>query len=102
MCWLWGNKGYITFEFWLSCALPTWISERDLDKYILEVVFAQQYILRKGLEVFGDKAEKATSSELQQIHDMEVYQPMDAAKLTKKERMEALSALMFIIEKSNG
>ena len=30
------------------------------------------------------------------IHDMGTYQPMDATKLSQKEKGEALSSLMFI------
>ena len=33
---------------------------------------------------------------------MGTYPPMDVTKLTKKERMEALSSLMFTTEKSDG
>ena len=48
----------------------------------------------------GDRAAEATTKELKQIHDMGTYQPLDATKLTKKERMEALSSLLFITEKT--
>ena len=33
---------------------------------------------------------------------MGTYQPLDATKLTKKERMEALSSLLFMTEKRDG
>ena len=65
------------------------------------VVFAQQYNLIKMLELFRDKVEKATFSELRQMHDMEVYQSMNAVKITKKERMKVLSVLMFVTKKSD-
>ena len=54
------------------------------------------------MELFGDRAEVATAKELQQIHDFGTYVPQDAKELSRTERMKALSALMFIVEKRNG
>jgi hypothetical protein len=78
------------------------LTEAQVESHIMGVVFAQQYTLKKGLEKFGDRAAEATTKELKQIHDMGTYQPLDATKLTKKERMEALSSLLFITEKKDG
>ena len=52
--------------------------------------------------MFGDRAEAATTKELQQIHDFGTYVPQDAKELSRAERMKALLALMFIVEKRNG
>ena len=54
------------------------MDDSSLDEYLLEVVLVQQYNLRKGLELFGDRAEEATKNELQQIHDFGTYIPMNA------------------------
>ena len=56
---------------------------RTMDKVdtkvkILGVIMIQQYNLRKGLELYGDKAEAATVKELSQIHEMGKYVPSDA------------------------
>ena len=64
----------------------------------VDVIFTQMSA-KKGLKKFGDWAAEATTKELKQIHDMGTYQPLDATKLTRKERMEALSSLLFITEK---
>ena len=58
--------------------------------------------MKKGLELFVDRAEAATTKELQQIHDFGTYVPQDAKSLSREERMKALSALMFIFENRNG
>ena len=62
----------------------------------------QQYNLRKGLELFGDKAELETVKELSQIHEMGTYVPLDAGGLTAEQKAKALSSLMFIVEKRDG
>ena len=61
-----------------------------------------QYNLRKGLELFGDKAEAATVKELSQIHEMGTYVPLDSGKLTAEQKAKALSSLLFIVEKRDG
>ena len=48
------------------------------------------------------KAEEATTEELQAIHDMGTYEPLDASKLTREDKRDALESLLFITEKKNG
>ena len=57
-------------------------SDFDVDEHILGVIMAQQYSLRKGIELFGKRAEVAAVDELSQIHHMATYTPMDHTKLT--------------------
>ena len=40
--------------------------------------------------------------ELQQIHDMGTYEPLDASELSRAERLKALSSFLFIVEKRDG
>ena len=63
---------------------------------------ASHFSLKKGIALFGDKAEKATTKELQAIHIMCAYEPLDASKLTRQERRDALESLLFITEKKDG
>ena len=63
---------------------------------------AQQFSLKKGVELFGDKAEAATVKELTQIHNMDTYTPLFSHDLTKTQRDKALSALFFLTEKRDG
>ena len=46
------------------------------------VILVQQYYLKNGLELFGDRAEAATTKELHQIHDFGTCVPHDAKVLT--------------------
>ena len=52
--------------------------------------------------MFGEHAEEATTTELQQIHDFGTYIPQDAKLLSREEQSKALSALIVIAEKQNG
>ena len=61
------------------------------------MILVQQYNLNKGLDLFGERAEEATTKELQQIHDFGTYIPQDEEFLSREERSKALSALMFIV-----
>ena len=54
------------------------------------------------MELFGNRAEVATTKELQQIRDFGTYVPQDAKLLSRAEQLDGLSALMFIVEKRNG
>ena len=91
-------QGVINLNLGEKPTLPP-LMEAQVEDHIMGVVFAQQYTLKKGPKKIGDRAEEATTKELKQTHDMGTYQPLDATKLTKKERMEALSSLLFITEK---
>ena len=42
------------------------------------------------------------SKEITQLRNMYTYEPVNPKKLTKKQRMDALKSLMFLIEKRNG
>ena len=58
--------------------------------------------MKKGLELFGERGEKAVTKKLQKIHDMNNYEPMDASKLSYQDIKDALASMLFITEKSNG
>ena len=40
------------------------LMEARVENHIMGVVFAHQYTLKKGLEIFGDRAEEATTKEI--------------------------------------
>jgi hypothetical protein len=62
----------------------------------------EQMSWKKGLKMFGDKGEEAIQKELQQIHDMEGFQPKHWYELSKEERAGALKYLMYLKEKRDG
>ena len=66
------------------------MSQVDVEAHILGVIMVQQFSLRAGINKFGDKATASVSKELQQIHDMGTYEPMDPDKMTAQQRAEAM------------
>ena len=78
-----------------------WADDDSLTEHLLGVILVQQYNLKKELELFGYRADAATTKELQQIHDFGTYVPQDAKELSRAERLKALSALLFIVERRN-
>ena len=54
------------------------------------------------MQAFGEKGEQAITKELQQIHDMEGFQPKHWFDLTTEERSAALKYLMYLKEKRDG
>ena len=58
--------------------------------------------MNKGINIFGNMTETAVMKELQKIHDMNTYKPMDASMLIYQDIKDALASLLFITEKRNG
>jgi Reverse transcriptase (RNA-dependent DNA polymerase) len=67
-----------------------------------EETIMTQYTLKKGLQQFGEKGTAAVSSELQQLVDREVMEPVHAGEMTPDKRSKALNYLMFLKEKRDG
>jgi hypothetical protein len=63
------------------------------------VSFAQQYLLKKGLKIFGQKGRDASKKEMDQLHRRSCFTPKSIAKMTQIERRKAQQALMFLGEK---
>jgi hypothetical protein len=61
--------------------------------------FAQQYMLQKGLEVFGNMGHKASKKEIDQLHKRTCFAPLKVKKMKPSERKKAQMALMFLTEK---
>jgi hypothetical protein len=57
--------------------------------------FAQQYLLNKGLKIFGQKGQDASKKEMDQLHRRSCFTPKSIAKMTQIERRRAQQALMF-------
>eukprot|EP00957_Ditylum_brightwellii_P198912 15161210-Ditylum_brightwellii.AAC.1 len=55
-----------------------WEDDDSLTEHLLGLILVQQYNLKKGLELFGDRAEIATTKELQQIHNVGTCVPQEA------------------------
>ena len=61
--------------------------------------FAQQYLLNKGLQKFGERGYDASYKELDQLHHRVCFSPRDVSKLTPQEKKKAMEALLFLTEK---
>eukprot|EP00978_Attheya_sp_CCMP212_P000843 scaffold1766_cov39-Attheya_sp.AAC.3 len=64
--------------------------------------FAQQYLLNKGIKVFGQKGRDASIKEMDQLHRRSCFTPISVADMTTTERRKAQQALMFLGEKRDG
>ena len=79
------------------------IEEDLIDEYEAEYIFLKEHMnWRKGIKLFKEKGETAVTKELQQIHDMEGFQPKHWHELNADELTKALKYLMYLKEKRNG
>ncbi len=53
------------------------MDEGNVDENIVCLIMVHQYSLKKGFELFVEKAKIAAIKELAQIHDMDTYTLMD-------------------------
>jgi hypothetical protein len=63
---------------------------------------AQQYLLNKGLKIFGQKGWDASKKEIDQPHQRSCFTPKSIAKMTQIEWRKAQQALMFFGEMQDG
>ena len=76
------NQGSINVNFAENTEnLPSMIEE-EINAHIMGVVLVENYNMKKGLELFGERGEKAVTKELQNIHDTNTYEPIDASNLS--------------------
>jgi len=61
-----------------------------------------QYNLKPGLQKFGKRGAVAAVNELTQLHIMDTWMAMDPSKISREDRMKALSSLLFLKEKRTG
>ena len=96
------KKRVLHFNFNKDAQCSMVMTEKQSAAYIVGVIFVQQYSLKQGLELFGEKADTVVSKELTQIHDMETHEPVDPKTMTYEDRRKDLASLLFITEKRNG
>ena len=63
------------------------------------LVMARMYNLKKGTELFGNKADEAVLKELKETDDFETYKPVHKKNLSYGDCKNALELLMKITEK---
>jgi hypothetical protein len=74
------------------------VPEEDRDEWALGVALVH-YSINAGLKKFKEKGKAGISKELKQMHDMEVFRPVEKGSLLKKEKTKAVALLMFLKEK---
>jgi hypothetical protein len=76
----------------------------DLNIKIIEkgASLAQQYLLNKGLKVFGQRGCHASMKEMDQLHHRSCFAPISVAEMTPTEWRKKQQALMFLGEKRDG
>jgi hypothetical protein len=61
--------------------------------------FAQQYMLQKGLKVFGEKGHDASKKKINQLHKRTCFAALKVKEMKPSERKKVQMALMFLTEK---
>ena len=61
---------------------PQDMSEEEIEAHIMGVLLIEHFNMKKGINIFGDRYKTAVIKELQNIHDMNTYKPIDASTLT--------------------
>lgn len=61
-----------------------------------------QMSMKKGLKLFKEDGERAVSSELQQLHDMNAIEPVKWDTLSRQEKSKVLNYLMYLKRKRCG
>jgi hypothetical protein len=76
----------------------------DLNNKVLRegALFAQQYLLNKGLKVSGQKGHDASMKEMNQLYRRNCFTLVSIKKMTQAEERKAQQALMFLGEKRDG
>ena len=62
----------------------------------------KQYSLKVGLRRFAEPGDAAVMKKLSQLHVLECFHPMHVRTLTREDRRNALTSLMFLTEKRTG
>jgi len=75
---------------------------RSEDELGVMAYLMTQYNLKPGLQKFGSRRQTAAVKELTQLHIMDTWTPIAADKLSREQRMRALSLLLFLKEKWTG
>ena len=75
------------------------MTEEEYESHIVGIVLAQMSNLRKGIELFGERADDAVLTKLTQVDEFETYQPMHKHELGKEDRKKILESMMKVTEK---
>ena len=89
----------IEYNHYQAIAMARFINEFRERVNIKGYSYAQQYILNKGLKMFGNRGKKALMTELDQLCRRNCFTPVSIKDMSMEERQRAQVALMFLTEK---
>ena len=96
------KRGVINLQLDDNAPPPPEMTEAQTDAHIIGVILVHKYGIKKGMDLFGEKADTTVVKEPTQIHELETYEPILASDISWEEKKKALESLLFIIEKING
>ncbi len=77
--------------------ITSWEDELKFWRYVMT-----QYNLKPRLRKFGVRGEKAAINKLTQLHVMDTWTVVDVLRLSREERLKALSSLLFLKKKRSN
>ena len=94
------KRGVIHVKTNKGAPLPESMTDEECESHsMVGLVTAHMYNLKKGTELFGNKADEAVLNKLKEIDDFETYKPAHKEDLSYEDRNNALELLMKITEK---
>ncbi len=78
------------------------MAELNAKTSVEEYDFVVQYILQKGLKIFGERGMEASKKEIGQLYKRTCFTPINVSKMTTSEKKKAVEALLFLCEKRDG
>ena len=78
------KKGFINIEVGQGARPLRSMNEEKCKVHVVGIVLAQMYSLRKGTELFDEKAEQATMTEVSQVDDFETYRPLHKHEVSQQ------------------
>jgi hypothetical protein len=79
--------------------IPRFIQDITMNVNEHGASFTQQYMLQKGLKVFGNKGHEALMKEINQLHKRTCFAPLKVKEMKPSKRKKAQIALMLLTEK---
>ena len=93
------KKGFINIEVGQGARPLRQMNDEECKAHVVGLILAQMYSPRKSTELFGEKAEQATMTELSQIDGFETYRPLLKHDLSKQDRRDALESMIKVTKK---
>ena len=85
----------------MSCEVEEPIELQPGEELVFGAIMAQ-LSLKQGLKKWGQRGADSVMKEMRQMHDLQAFFPRDPKTMTKQQRIQALSSLIFLKEKANG